>query len=326
MIIPRVGFEVLVDFELGDIDRPEIGGHLYYGEAMPPYSLPGAAVRSSYQTNTTDGGAGANELRFDDSAGSEEIFINASYDYITTVANNASINVANDETYDVGSNRVLSVTADCTRSIGANETIDIGANQTVTVGGSMSVGIGGSLTTTIGAMRKATIGGDLDESVVGNMTRDVGALQSITGIAGCVRQVVGDCTTSVSAAWLETIGDSRMVSVSGAFSEKVGALKMIKAKTVGVSAGAAYAMTAAVEKVKTGGARNDEAKGAVAISAAGGMKVKAADIVFTADSKLVFKGGAITLELKSSGQVKIKAPKVKVKKADVLSQAIHKSA
>lgn len=326
MTIPRGGFEVLVDFELGDIDRPYVLSHLYNGEAPPPYALPDHAVRSSFQTATTEGGAGANELRFDDTAGSEEIFLNASHDYLTSIANDANSEIGNNETYEVGSNRSLGITVDHNEEIAANETIDIGANQTVTVAGNYSTGAGGSQTVTVGAVRKLTVGGDHTESVAGSLTRDVGAMQSITGIAGCQRKVVGDCTTTVGAAWGEVVGQSRMVSVGGSFSEKVGALKMIKAKTVGVSAGAAYAMTAAAEKVKAGGGRTDTAKGAVALSAGGGIKVKAgADIVFTAGSKLVFRGGAITMTLKSSGQIHIKAPTVKVKNADVLTQAMHQS-
>ena len=70
LMMPRVGFEVLVDHELGDRDRPLVVGHLYNGEAAPPYELPGGATRSSLQTATTEKGAGSNELRFEDSAGS----------------------------------------------------------------------------------------------------------------------------------------------------------------------------------------------------------------------------------------------------------------
>src|SRR5690606_6382945 len=86
MVIPRVDFEVLVDFELGDLDRPAISGsgHLYNAEKAPPYALPGGKTVSSMQTATTEGGPGANELRFEDAAGSEEIFINASRDLIAS--------------------------------------------------------------------------------------------------------------------------------------------------------------------------------------------------------------------------------------------------
>jgi uncharacterized protein involved in type VI secretion and phage assembly len=53
MLIPRVGFEVLVDHELGDLDRPVVVGHLYNGEQPPPYELPAQSVVSSLQTATT---------------------------------------------------------------------------------------------------------------------------------------------------------------------------------------------------------------------------------------------------------------------------------
>lgn len=49
MTIPRGGFEVLVDYELGDINRPCVVGHLYNGAHRPPYALPDNAVRSSFK-------------------------------------------------------------------------------------------------------------------------------------------------------------------------------------------------------------------------------------------------------------------------------------
>mgnify|MGYP006103364235 CR=1 FL=1 len=64
---------------------------------------------------------------------------------------------------------------------------------------------------------------------------------------------------------------------------------------------------------------------AVAVTAGGTIDIKATDITFEAEDKLTFKGGAVTLELKSSGAVKIKAPTIKVKKADELKQIMHKS-
>jgi len=325
MLVPRVGFEVLVDFEMGDVDRPMVGGHLYNGEARPPYELPGGATRSSFQTATTPGGGGTNELRFEDAAGAEEIFLDASRDYITAVANDAAVSVKAAETYDVGGDRTLSVGKDQSKTVAGDETLDVGGNQSTTVQGPLSVAVGGAMDVSIGNDRQLTVGGDLTEEVGASMTRDVGALQSITGIAGCDRKVVGDSKTTVSAAWAETIGGSRMVSVGASFDEKVAALKFIKAKSVGVSAGAAYSMTAAAESVTAGGARTDAAKGAVAITAGGGMKVKAKDIVITASSKLVVRGGAISIELTSGGSVSIKAPTVKVVNADVLSQVMHKS-
>src|SRR5262249_58567542 len=47
MILPRTDFEVLVDFELGDLDRPFVARHLYNAELWPPYQLPDGETRRS---------------------------------------------------------------------------------------------------------------------------------------------------------------------------------------------------------------------------------------------------------------------------------------
>lgn len=77
MFIPRVGMEVVVAFLEGDPDQPIVTGCVYNGVNMPPYALPGGATRSTIKTLSSKGGSGTNELRFEDRAGSEEVFLQA---------------------------------------------------------------------------------------------------------------------------------------------------------------------------------------------------------------------------------------------------------
>ena len=325
MILPRVDFEVLVDFEMGDVDRPAVSGHLYNAELAPPYALPAGCTVSSMQTATTGGGPGANELRFEDAGGSEEIFINASKDMTSSTENDTNWNVGGNQTYTVGSNNTLSVTADHTMSVAASRTLDIGANQDINVGVNYSDGTGGSLSNTVGGMRLVKSGGDHSENTTGALSRTVGSLQCITGIAGVQRTIVGASTTTVGAAWLELAGASRGLSIKGAYTETVGALKFIKAKNVGINCDAAYTMNGAAELINAGGSRVDEAKGAVLLTAGAAFKVKAKNIIFEAKSKLVFRGGGGVIELTKAGMVTIKAPSVTVKNAKALKQIMHKS-
>ena len=153
MIIPRVGFEVVVDREKGDRDRPLVVGHLYNGESPVPYALPEGATRSSIQTATTGGGAGANELRFEDSAGGEEIFLNASHDYTVSVEHDSSLHVGVDETAEVGGNRTVSVGANESLQVGGTRTVEVGANQSLNVGGDLSDAVGGSAQIQVGGTR-----------------------------------------------------------------------------------------------------------------------------------------------------------------------------
>lgn len=75
LFLPRPGDEVLVEFIQGDPDQPVVTGSFYNNEAMPSYPLPTerdvSYVRSASLQNQV------NEIRFDDTPGSEEMRLTA---------------------------------------------------------------------------------------------------------------------------------------------------------------------------------------------------------------------------------------------------------
>lgn len=77
MYIPRIGQEVVVDFLEGDPDRPMIIGGVYHGNNMPPYPLPDEKTKSTIKSDSSLGGGGFNEIRFEDKKGQEQIFMHA---------------------------------------------------------------------------------------------------------------------------------------------------------------------------------------------------------------------------------------------------------
>jgi type VI secretion system secreted protein VgrG len=88
--LPRVGDEVVVSFLEGDPDQPLITGRVYNAEYMPPHALPANASVSTYLSRSmaeTDK-AKSNELRFEDKAGSEYIWLQAQKDFHREVENN----------------------------------------------------------------------------------------------------------------------------------------------------------------------------------------------------------------------------------------------
>jgi len=88
MFIPRIGQEVVVNFVGGDPDRPIITGCVYHGTNKPPYDLPENKTRCGIKTNSSKGGEGFNELRFEDKIGEEEIYLHAQKDMKYYINNN----------------------------------------------------------------------------------------------------------------------------------------------------------------------------------------------------------------------------------------------
>jgi type VI secretion system secreted protein VgrG len=110
--VPRIGQEVVVDFLEGDPDRPIIVGSVYNADQMPPYLGNGPDHRhandpkvSGIKSNTTPGGKGYNELRFDDTKGNEQVFIHAEGNYdlrvkaslMTSVGGSANLTVGGEK-------------------------------------------------------------------------------------------------------------------------------------------------------------------------------------------------------------------------------------
>lgn len=101
--LPRVGEEVIVDFLDGDPDRPIIVGRVYNGCNRVPYQLPGNKTISGYKSKSYRED-GKNEMLIDDTAGKEQIVINAQKDMNTTVANDQSLKVGNDRSSEITGN------------------------------------------------------------------------------------------------------------------------------------------------------------------------------------------------------------------------------
>jgi type VI secretion system secreted protein VgrG len=93
MVIPRVGMEVVVDFLNGNPDRPIVVGCVYNANNMPSDALPANKTRTNMQSNSSTGGGGFNQLRFEDKKGSEEVYFQAQYDYNKLVKNNETVTI-----------------------------------------------------------------------------------------------------------------------------------------------------------------------------------------------------------------------------------------
>ncbi|HVY16443.1 MAG TPA: type VI secretion system tip protein TssI/VgrG [Rhodopila sp.] len=101
MVLPRVGQEVIVEFLEGNPDRPLVTGVVYNATNTVPYSLPDNQTRMTFKSNSSKGGGGFNELRFEDKKDSEEVFFQAQKDYNKVVLNNETVKITQDTTTTV---------------------------------------------------------------------------------------------------------------------------------------------------------------------------------------------------------------------------------
>lgn len=145
MFIPRIGQEVIVEFIEGDPDQPIITGRVYNAEQMPPYELPTEQTKSTMKTNSSKGGEGFNEIRFEDKKDDEQIFIHAQ--------KNMDIRVVNDRFETIGKDgegsrhlvvekdKFEQVKNDRQEKITRDHVEEIGRDRNVTVKGKESIDV-----------------------------------------------------------------------------------------------------------------------------------------------------------------------------------------
>jgi type VI secretion system secreted protein VgrG len=242
MHIPRIGHEVIVDFLEGDPDRPIITGRVYNAENTVPYALPGNKTQSGIKSNSSMGGSGANEIRFEDKKGSEEIFVNAEHDLNTIVENNETRTVGekgtgnrttlikNDETITVGGNRTETVAKNETISIGQNRAEVVGLNESVSIGVARSHQVGASDSLAVGAARSVAVGAADSTAVGDSQSLQVARDQSV--VVGKNQSVsVGDNqTVTVGKDGLIKVGKKFMIDAGDQIVLKTGSAQIIMKK------------------------------------------------------------------------------------------------
>jgi len=150
---PRIGQEVIVEFLEGDPDRPIITGRVYNAEAMPPYALPDNKTLSAIKSNSSKGGGGFNEIRFEDKKGEEQIFMHGEKNIDTRIkndcfewiGNNRHLVVVKDQFEHVKNNRDETVDADHKEKIGKDRHLKVAGKEAIEIEKSHSFTVKGDV-------------------------------------------------------------------------------------------------------------------------------------------------------------------------------------
>lgn len=344
--IPRIGQEVIVDFLDGDPDRPIITGRVYNAQQMPPYGLPGSATQSGWKSNSSPGGGGWNELRFEDKAGAEEVYFQAQKDHNELIKNNETRkigndwveNVVHDATQDVGNDRHESVGKDKTTKVGAHRNVSIGATDTERVGSHRSLDVGAtetihvasSSTENIDGTHSQTVGGVQTiivkaarlDNVLATETRNVGAMQtntingprSVTVMAGQTHAISADDGWTVGGDRNTSITGNETVKVTGNHSEQVsgdGSLTITGKRGIKVDGDEGHKVGGKMA-LDVGAALAIVAKDSIALTCGSAAIVMKSDGTITIEGQNITIKGKGTIDMIASGETTIKGSKVNI--------------
>ena len=188
MFWPRIGDEVLVQYEDGDPDRPVAVGSVYNGKNQAPTFLPANKTYSAIVTRSSKNSTGHNLLLFDDTAGEERVRIRAQKDLIFKALNNEI------------------------REIYGNQTESIGGDETIQVGGPTE---GGTFSLTAAKKIVLTVGGSSLTIEPGEITLNSQSIANNAGLSfsasGLLASVNGFVSLGLSAP-ATTIGEVVTVS------------------------------------------------------------------------------------------------------------------
>jgi type VI secretion system secreted protein VgrG len=167
VLIPRIGWEVLVQFYEGDPDCPVVLGHLYNPFHPPDYPLPAEKTVTGHRSVASPGAGVVNEVKLDDAAGAQQIGVNAGKDLTINAANNKTMQTANAATKSVAGSRTFSIGADDRISLEANHDDGVGGDQTISIGANRTVKVSANVAKQVAGGTSIDVGG-LENMMIGN--------------------------------------------------------------------------------------------------------------------------------------------------------------
>src|SRR5580704_7660505 len=200
---PRLGQEVLVAFVEGDPDQPVIVGSVYNAEQMAPYLGDGLDSKhkndpnvSGIKSNTSLGGSGFNEFRFDDTKDKDQIFLHAERNLEFTTKNDSLAHTYNNRHQIIGQEKDGSKSGDQREMVYHDKHIKVHHDHVEQVGNNMQLLVGGvdsgegNQDIVVKGTKKESVAKDDHLHVTGNRNEKVDGGQSLT-VGGSQQEKVG---------------------------------------------------------------------------------------------------------------------------------------
>jgi type VI secretion system secreted protein VgrG len=223
---PRIGQEVIVDFLEGDPDQPIIVGTVYNADQMPPYLGDGPDSKhkndnkvSGIKSNTTLGGEGYNEWRFDDTKGKQQVFLHAERNMDTRVKSDSMESVGGSKHLIVGGEKDGKTWGDYKELVYK----DVHLHNK----GDLNQAVGGNLSVTVGA--ESSEPGDFQLIVKGDRGALVEQLDAVHVKGNRIEKVDGTQSLTVGGDQQEKVGQNHALEAGQEIHLKGGMKVIIEA-------------------------------------------------------------------------------------------------
>lgn len=282
MFIPRINQEVIVDFIEGDPDKPIITGRVYHGENPPPLTLPKEKTKSTIKSDSSKGGGGSNEIRFEDKKGEEQVFIHAQKDMSEVIENNMSTSVGADKSLSVAKNSTVNIDGTHTETIKQDTKITIseGTYSHDVATKTATYHVKGDVTENYDAKQSTTIKKDTKITVTGGKYEFDVAAKTAT------YHVKGDVTENYDAKQSTTVAKDIIIK------SKESKIEMTGATTIHIigSKGASEI------KLSVGGST-------LLMKKDGSIKLEGANVVIKGSESVSISGGSITSKADKNNEI-----------------------
>lgn len=280
LAIPRVGQEVIVDFLNGDPDQPIIMGRAYNFNNYTPGSLPGTKTQMTIRSQTYKG-EGFNELRFEDAAGREEVYVHAEKD-MNHVINNDRTSLTKRHSVDKvqGNSAVL---------VDENQVMQIAGTQNTSIGGDYVLSVGNHFTDGYRNM-SLTAFQDNAATLLKQIAFSVGVNGIMPGMGNMTTFVQGSRTEHINLTDTSSALGAKMINAGEMISISAGTLLSLVSGKNSKEICGGVKMVQAVDGIElhTGAA-------SLVLKNNGQIEIRGVNIIFEGSSEVVIKSPAVSV-------------------------------